>query len=91
MCITVQFELRKNGKREDSGLMQFSDVHTMNKYIREECYPEFWFVAKSAFIWSDLPPTVCMDLEEDKFAIKGMDWQLGKSYNEALTYHLVGV
>lgn len=91
MAITVQFELRKGSVTQDSGLMQFSDVHELNKYIRQQCMQDFWYVAKSSFKWTDLPSTFVMDLEEDKFALKGVDWQLGQSYITDYTYHVVGM
>lgn len=90
MPINVVFEMRRGGIAVDSLTMQFSDVHALNKHIREQSYYEFWHETE-VFMWQDLPSLLVMDLEDDKFAIKGMDWQLGKSNSSNLTYHLVGV
>jgi hypothetical protein len=89
--LTVMFETRLSDTTLDKGVMQFSDVHEMNKYIRELCYPDFWTMAGSSFIWQDIPATLCMDIEEDRFALKGVDWELGRSYKTDLTYHVIGV
>lgn len=90
MAVNVLFELRKNNVPVESELIQFSNPLDIVKHTREQTYYEFWTLVPN-FIWSDLPTTLVMDIEDNHSAFKGMDWMLARGTTSDYTYHLLGV